>query len=143
MKHGLRRAIDNPFEVAVAVLSLVTAVAYLTDPNSGFLLIPTVLAVVWAVQMVVAGPVVLAGMLWRGDVNMGYAVERAGLYLLTSAWATRAVVLAAAGHALSVTVVAGVVIYLGISLCALVRVWAIHDAINFARRSECSTRSGA
>lgn len=47
----------------------------------------------WAMQLLIAGPLIVVGLFWPWEPGMGRAVERAGLWMGLTAWATYVIVL--------------------------------------------------
>lgn len=90
----------NPFEIAVGALSLLVGFAFLlnglhyTQAKSTILILPSWLVLMWSALNLTGGLALIAGVTWRGDQAFGRAIERAGLWLLVSAWSSYALTVA-------------------------------------------------
>lgn len=120
--------LEHPFEVLVAIVTALIGVALLLQDSaattSGLAGAPDWAVRLWQWQMAVGAPLTLLGLFWRGRTSVSLSMERAGQFMMSSAWGTRAVVrLIVAGFVLQSLV--GVVIYTIIAAACLLRALAI------------------
>lgn len=131
----------HPFECAFAVLFVVVGVALALKGHevrlSTVQLLPRPIVIAWEVCLLIGGPAMMAGLVWRGSELMGRAIERAGCYLAAAVWASYAIVVAKyAGTVGGVAIAQGLTITLG----CLVRAWALTSVDRTVAREEAHER---
>jgi hypothetical protein len=118
----------NPFEIAIGALSLLLGVAFLLkglhigQAKSAINILPNWLILAWAGLNLAGGLAMIVGVTWRGDQAFGRGIEKAGLWLIISAWSTYALTIAY----ISLQLYLGILFGLTIALSCLGRIIALN-----------------
>ena len=90
-------ALAQPFELCFAILFTLMGAALVLRGHqvrvTSVQQLPTFLVIGWEICLLLGGPLIAAGLFWRGTELMARAFERSGLYLAAAAWATYATTL--------------------------------------------------
>ena len=125
-KNAWVMLLAHPFEFAFAALFLVVGAGLAASGHevdvTAVQRLPVALVVAWEVCLLVGGPLIVAGLFWRGSELMGRALERAGLILALAAWASYSFIIAWYLHWAAVLPVSQSV---AIVLACALRVWAL------------------
>lgn len=134
MMKRLRLRIPTPiltstFELAFAIIFIASGANLLLSFDgmrvSPTEYLPTPLALLWGSCLLLSGPLIVAGLLWRGTELMARAVEGSGLFLASAAWASYALIINTLTHGkATVSIIQAVVI----TLACLLRGWALYGA---------------
>lgn len=117
----------HPFEIAFATLFELVGAGLLLQGGrvkvSSIQTLPEMLVLCWEVFLLIGGPAIMLGVLWRGTPAMGRAIEILGLGLGAAAWVTYAITMwVALGIPATIPALQGVTI----AAACVLRIWALN-----------------
>lgn len=125
-KRPLAVLLAHPFEVGFAVLFVIVGIGLAARGHeirvSSVQRLPRMLVFGWEACLLLGGPAIAVGLMWRGSELMGRAIERAGLYLVAAAWFTYALTI---GYLVGGKATLPIAQAVTMAVCCLLRAYAL------------------